>query len=198
LARFGKENMSDTLRLFIDTEFTDFVNTELISIGIAASNGAEFYGENLDFNSKLSSDFVKANIYPLLTPKSHGMKRTELAARLGCWLDELPCKNFIVTIDYATDWTLMHGLLDEKVHPKMLTVQNVFDEMCAWANKQIEIMNGDPHDWQQMYNRLQNNFAFGIQEYFARTKEIPHHALSDAKANREGYNRLAQEFGMPL
>jgi len=189
---------SDTLRIFIDTEFSDFINTDPISIGLVAANGAEFYAENLDADTSLASDFVRANIWPLLKPEVYGMKQSELSARLWCWLDELPCKHFIVTIDYHTDWQIMHYFLDNQAHPKFHSIQNVFHEILAWSNRQIQIMNGTPHDWQQMYNRLQNNFAYGVQDYFARTKEIPHHALSDAKANREGYNRLIREFGMPL
>jgi len=36
--------MADQL-IFIDTEFTNFSNPQLISIGLAASTGEEFYAE---------------------------------------------------------------------------------------------------------------------------------------------------------
>src|SRR5271157_5206921 len=101
-----------TIRLFLDTEFTEFINTDPISVGVAASNGAEFYGENLEFDRTLSSAFVQANIYPLLTPETHGMKLSELSARLWCWIDELPCKNVIVTVDYQTDYALLEYIFD--------------------------------------------------------------------------------------
>src|SRR5271167_276912 len=132
---------NDTLRVYIDTEFSDFINTDPISIGLVASNGAEFYAENLDADPSLASDFVRANIWPLLTPASHGMKLPELGARLWCWLDELPCTKFIVTMDYHTDWTLMHYLMDNQMHPKHQTHQNIFTEIMVWSNKQVQIMN---------------------------------------------------------
>src|ERR1039458_2240878 len=121
--------MTNTLRLFIDCEFTNFIKCDLISIGVAADNGAEFYGENLDFNRKLSSEWVVANVYPLLTPVTHGMKRSELSARLWSWIDELPCNKVIITVDYQTDFDLLFDLFDDELHPKMLPTQNVFSEI---------------------------------------------------------------------
>lgn len=53
---------ANTLRLFVDTEFTDFANCDLISIGLVSSQGHVFYGENLDFDRSKSSQFAKDNI----------------------------------------------------------------------------------------------------------------------------------------
>lgn len=36
------------MRIFIDTEFSDLQNMDLISIGLVAEDGAEFYAERSD------------------------------------------------------------------------------------------------------------------------------------------------------
>lgn len=190
-------NLGNTIRLFIDTEFTDFVNCDLISIGLAADNGSEFYGENSDFQREYASEWVQLNIYPLLDFSKHGMKRNELSARLWCWLDELPCTNFIVSVDYQTDYDLLYDLLGE-AHPKQLAVQNIFNNMYKYADEQIIAMGGSDTDYQNKVKSLKSQFQLGFMEYFWTTKETQHHALSDAKANRAGYSRLINSFGLPL
>jgi len=183
--------------VFCDNEFTDFLNTEPISIGLVATSGQEFYGENLDFNRALSSSFVKANIYPLLDPVKHGMSEVELSARMWCWIDELPCEKLIIMVDYATDWTLFKYLMNGN-HPKVIGWENVFTNMAQWVHETVVNSGGGPYEYQQNWNRVQNHFAYGVQDYFKRTGEIPHHALSDARANREAYALTTLEFGLPL
>ena len=55
-----------SLHLFVDTEFTDFLNCDLISIAIVAADGREFYGERSDFDQGSCSEFVRAAILPQL------------------------------------------------------------------------------------------------------------------------------------
>ena len=55
------------MRIFIDTEFTDFVDTELISIGLITDDGDhEFYGE-LPVNRRKCSEFVIEHVLPQLS-----------------------------------------------------------------------------------------------------------------------------------
>lgn len=51
--------------VFIDTEFTDFVNPQLISIGMVADSGEEFYAE-VPFSDDRCSEFVRETVIPLL------------------------------------------------------------------------------------------------------------------------------------
>ena len=52
--------------IFIDTEFTDFADTELISIGLITDSGEhEFYAE-LPVNRRKCSDFVIETVLPQL------------------------------------------------------------------------------------------------------------------------------------
>jgi|ERR1700691_202392 len=55
------------MKYFLDTEFIEYPNTiHLISIGIVAEDGLEFYAENKDIDWDLASDWVKKNVRPNL------------------------------------------------------------------------------------------------------------------------------------
>lgn len=54
------------MRYFIDTEFTDFLDCELISIAIVREDGRAFYGEVSDFTRSTCSAFVLEAVLPQL------------------------------------------------------------------------------------------------------------------------------------
>ena len=51
---------------FLDTEFTDFVRPDLISIALVSEDGREFYAERTDYREDDCSDFVRETVLPLL------------------------------------------------------------------------------------------------------------------------------------
>lgn len=53
------------MNIFIDTEFTDFIDPQLISMGLVAASGEEFYVEAPYFKPSCST-FVKEVVIPLL------------------------------------------------------------------------------------------------------------------------------------
>lgn len=61
------------MRYFIDTEFIERGHKhpiELISIGVAAEDGREFYAVNRDFNPKHANAWVRENVLPLLPERN--------------------------------------------------------------------------------------------------------------------------------
>jgi len=55
------------MRYFLDTEFLETGSTiELISIGIVAEDGREFYAENSEFNWYNATDWLNENVKPHL------------------------------------------------------------------------------------------------------------------------------------
>lgn len=184
-------------RIFIDTEFTDFTNMDLISIGAVASNGAEFYGENSEFLRSWASSWVQSNIYPLLDFSRFGMKRKELSARLWSWIDELPYDKVIVSVDYNGDWNLLYDLFEEDSHPKIATWENLHVTIYREVDRQI-IDAGDVNSYQTQVSRVITEFKEEFNRHFAETGEIQHHALSDARANRRAWSHVVINYGMPL
>jgi hypothetical protein len=55
-----------TQHVFFDTELTDLLTPQLISIGLVAQNGDELYLELLDVSNAECSDFVGAVVLPFL------------------------------------------------------------------------------------------------------------------------------------
>lgn len=190
-------NLGSTIRVHIDTEFTDFINRDLISIGAAADNGDTFYGENSEFLRPWASTWVQENIYPLLDLEKFGMRRLELSARLWSWIEELPCDFVIITVDYAGDFELLHDLFQEDKHPKMLEWQNLKVTIYKTCDEHIKALGGSGDDYDNLVRKVCANFDLSFMDYFIRTKETQHHALSDAKANREAWTALVNNFGMP-
>lgn len=187
-------NLGSTLSVYIDTEFTDFVNQDLISIGLAASNGDEFYGENYDFIRGLSSKWVQQHIYPLLDLSKRGYPRLTLSARVWEWLNNLPCEFVVIYIDYKSDYDLLLDLFGDEQHPKIPEVKNIYAVMREAAKSQT-LLSNDIDAYANKVIKFKAMFDLYFMDYFFRTKETQHHALSDAKANREAFEKVAKEFG---
>lgn len=186
---------ANTLRLFVDTEFTDFANCDLISIGLVSSQGHAFYGENLDFDRSKSSQFVKDNIYPYLNPNQFGAMRHVLSDSVYHFINTLPSYDVIIAVDYPADWWLLNDLLGKR-HPKIVGVENIFVKMSQWV---LSTSGVNEQDRIKLYNSVKAVFFEGFTEYFnSNPSAIRHHARDDAAANAHGYNRIVREFGFPL
>ncbi len=101
--------------LFLDTEFTDFHNPELISLGLVSECGRlEFYGERSDFDRHRCNEFVRANVLPKLG-QGPCFTAGELSAALRTWLDRVHALDaagvVLVLYDYDTDFALLADAL---------------------------------------------------------------------------------------
>ena len=172
--------------IFIDTEFTDFINTDLISLGAITEDGKhEFYCELTYYNKKSSSEFVRHVVEPLLDWPKFGMSRTEASARFFVWLEELG-DEYALCPDYLGDWEITVDLLEllpgnianspVMLHPHLN--QKILDK----ANEL------QTPDFKWFFEMAKRQYTEGFLEYFLRNpKPHQHHALADAKANRQGY-----------
>ncbi|GGI16929.1 3'-5' exoribonuclease [Oxalicibacterium faecigallinarum] len=148
------------LKVFIDTEFTDFNDPYLISIGMAAASGEEFYAE-VPYPAHACSAFVRETVIPLLgrLPDST-CSLTELRDKIIHWLACINPDNKEVEIcfDYQTDWDLFGDALGSR--------------MPTWCRGRMIARN---------INKL-------IRYEFHKKHNLPeHHALYDAMANRYAF-----------
>lgn len=92
--------------IFLDTEFTNFSDARLISIGMAATTGEEFYME-VPYNDSGCSDFVKEVVVPLLG-RGHLCSHDDLPRLVLDWLSLVKIAE-LVTIchDSEFDRTLL-------------------------------------------------------------------------------------------
>ncbi|WP_061945383.1 3'-5' exoribonuclease [Collimonas pratensis] len=149
-----------TLKIFLDTEFTDFIRPHLISIGMVTDSGDEFYAE-IPYPESECSDFVRETVIPLLGRFSDAIySKEDLSVRLRIWLELVRAQrdHIEICVDSQTDWDLLINALEYQV-PKWCRqtfVGNSIDEL--------------------------------VRCDFYRTNKLPeHHALYDAMANRKAF-----------
>ena len=153
--------------VFLDTEFTDFALPDLISIGLVAENGREFYAERTDYRRAECNDFVRATVLPLLgRVPGAACRRPALTRRLRQWLEALPEPATIV-FDYERDWLLLADAYLGSEHQK--PPANVGETLHL---DRFVITH-------PLFERAQN---------LIYTPDLPpHHALADARALMAGY-----------
>ena len=160
--------------IFLDTEFTDFPESEcdLISIGLVDENGREFYAESTQYRKEACSDFVRTTVIPLLgEPKNRIVgSYFEIAKQLNEWLKYYDSE-ITLAIDYLGDWKLL---------VKLLTL--VPEEELVQGIKGMNIY-GDLDIMALEYYWLEVD-AFGHKE---------HHALYDARGNKYAYKPNVRE-----
>lgn len=150
--------------LFIDTQYTDLGNGELISLGMVSKNlKHEFYAERLDFNRDACSESLKAQVLPLLgkTPDAQ-LTDSKLAERMYNWFGNLPQK--ITLAGYSpVELNLMWGAFNGKIPSNQFT-----DYYLRQLNKSCD-------------------FHEGIEKYLQLEGRSPFHALDAVMAKRAGW-----------
>jgi hypothetical protein len=180
-------------KIFIDTEFTDFIESRLISFGAVTEDGRhEFYVEITDYEKKLESRFVQLNVLPLLDNKKYGCPERHAGLKLWKWIDALPYDELEIAIDYNDDWALMLNLLSDNPPVKVLSDPfNLMQDLRVRGSIRDTADNSSGtlvhpgsafHQATAIYH-----YRLAHRQYFQTHGLIPHHALSDAKAIRAGW-----------
>jgi len=148
----------DRLLLFVDTEFTDFKDMDLISIGIVSQHMHEFYAENSEYTESWCNDFVKSEVLTKLQGAEYAMPYNQLKEKLQIWISDLleEYSSVMFVFDYSGDWFLLGELLID--YPQRDKVKGQKDDLEA-----------------------------GIELYFMHDRSNEHHALHDAKALFNGF-----------
>ena len=150
--------------LFIDTEFTDFLNIDLISIGLISEDGRhQFYAERTDFCYDWCNDFVRSAVWAHLgKDPAAKVHREQLRERLANWFDTLPVA-VTIACDSYTDYELLLDALE--------------------GNRPAKV--ADYYDMRPLGQSAVFNDA--VCAYHAAPGQPWHHALHDAIAARMGW-----------
>ncbi|QJQ02327.1 hypothetical protein C798_19415 [Herbaspirillum rubrisubalbicans Os34] len=147
-------------KIFIDTEFTDFLNCHLISLGMVAGTGEEFYVE-VPYPHAACSEFVREAVIPLLGSIENAQCLFEdLRHRILSWLSLIrhDSEIFEICFDFQTDWDLFNDAMDYRIPD--------------WCRPRLIARN---------INEL-------LRYSFHKKYNLPeHHALYDARANRYAF-----------
>ena len=151
--------------IFLDTEFTDFIDCELVSIGMVSEDGQhEFYAERTDYTDGWCNNFVREGVLPLLGRfPGAACTRDELTRRLWAWFATLP-HHVQIASDSTHDRDLLWDAFDEGL-PENLD-RSVFD-LRSLIDTTI--------------------FNDAVCRYHEQQNQPWHHALHDARAYRAGW-----------
>lgn len=145
--------------IFLDTEFTSFESPKLISLGLAAATGENFYAE-VPFSTTLASPFVHEVVMPLLNHDSTAYcQLNELHLRLLNWFTVVRTNSEVVLcFDSNYDEILFRTIFDG-YPPKFLRFRNVDGNINELLRHEFHVKNMLPE----------------------------HHALNDAMAMRYAF-----------
>lgn len=148
--------------VFLDTEFTDLLDCDLISIGMVSLDGKHsLYLERSDYRADWCSPFVQSAVLPQLGHAGAAVTRAELADRLTAFFANLPT-TVIVACDHGTDYELLLDALDGDRPANLLGGYNLRSVMdIAGFNHAAALYHEQSGGW--------------------------HHALHDAQAHRHGW-----------
>lgn len=154
--------------VFFDTEFTGLHwEAKLVSIGLVAEDGHEFYAELSDtYQNADCSTFAHAEVLPLLERGGVRMTLPALSLRLGNWLEGFEQPVTLATDSIGWDWPW---------------IKMIFADLMTWPtnlNSSPETLMFDADAGEQFNNAIELAFSGGLRR---------HHALDDAKANRLGW-----------
>ena len=153
---------TDRKRFWFDTEFyEDGERINLISIGIVAEDGREYYAET-DHAHQLASvnDWLRANVYPHLSDGSACRPRKQIADEIVAFCGDCP-EFWAYYADY--DWVVL----------------------CQLFGRMIDLPKGWP-----MYCRDIKQIADQYGVRLPKQEGAEHNALADARWNKLAFDRL--------
>ncbi|MBP6108674.1 MAG: hypothetical protein KA484_02210 [Rhodocyclaceae bacterium] len=135
------------MKIFLDTEFTNLDEPDLISVGFVADHGAELYIVLSDFDHNMCSDFVKANVLPLLDRENpEVLSRGQAIDRMTSWLMDQRTSATEV-IELVADHSIDFELIPPSVISEVGIVQffNVYTELSRSLLLQFAVAQDEWH-----------------------------------------------------
>ena len=153
------------MRVYLDTEFTQFTQPHLISLGLAAADGSEFYAAMKNFPRQQCSEFVREIVLPIIEHwPSVTLDRRKMRESVSQWLNSCVEPTEIVC-DFATDAELLIDLIGGQSE----------HDLRRFNISRITVLLVSE------YEQLED----AVDTYFTQPRQWPrHHALEDARALR--------------
>ncbi|WP_156039029.1 hypothetical protein [Chromobacterium haemolyticum] len=157
--------------VFLDCEFTDFIDIELISIALVTEDGRELYIERSDFGVERCSAFTREAVLPRLArPGVPVLDRDRLRQVIKQWFAELS-EAVTLACDHQVDYELLIDALDGSL-PANLT-------------SRLDL------------SQLEAPFHRTVSAYHAVPGQAWHHALHDARAFLAAWRAHAGHLHLP-
>lgn len=159
------------MRYFYDTEFIEDGETiELISIGIVAEDGREYYAVSTDFNSAHAGPWVRDNVLNLLpSPSDSAWRSRETITR--------EVLEFLTAAPTPPDLWAWVGAYDH------VLLAQLFGDMT-----------GLPKRLPRYTNELKQYWQMAGRPSLPTAPKGTHDALVDARFNREKFNAIMEHL----
>lgn len=169
--------------IFIDTEFTNFLDPRLISVGAVAENGEEVYLELKDYNRNACSGFVKDIVLPGLTKKlEHQTNRVRVYRDFSNWVESLQTDRVTFIADADEDFYLIDPAL-QLIRGKNVTLGHypffLMDAITARVGSRKEA-----------FQLISDTRGKVKEEHFSLDGEVEHNALCDARCLKKQVERV--------
>ena len=173
------------MRIWYDTEFIEDGHTiDLISIGMVAEDGREYYAISTEFNPKKASDWVKKNVLVYLPPKNPNPADPCVSPRMReearAWKKREQIRRDLL------------AFCDHEVYgkPEFWGYYSAYDHvaLCQLFGTMMDLPKGWP-----MYTRDIKQWcdALGNPE-LPKQDSGQHHALADARWTKQAWEFLAE------
>jgi hypothetical protein len=146
-------------RYFLDTEFTDFKDCQLISAAVVGEDGREFYGERSDFELATCSEFARNVVLPQLGQfPGRSMPLFQLRDELQAWLQSIPTKpKPVLCYDFQGDLELIGRVLGRSL-PQGWKAENVALKLDQERLSEYVAKHGGEHH--ALHDARANAYAF--------------------------------------
>ena len=136
------------MKYFLDTEFIEYPNTiDLISIGIVAEDGREYYAISSEFDESKASQWVKDNVISKLVDKYNRLPRSVIAREIIEFIGSDKPEFWGYYTDY--DWVVFCWLFGTMMElPKGFPMYcNDIKQLCnSLGNPELPKMQGQDHN----------------------------------------------------
>lgn len=173
-----------TIKIFLDTEFSCFKKPEIISVGLVADNGKEFYGETADFLQS-ASPWVIENVVPHLNVDKLGKSADDLGNAVTKWLSEFE-EPITIVCDYDADIDMLLSL--NLSLPKIFKKFENLNYLITRFAKSNQAIN--------QFKDIKQTYSTVYKKYFTDNNVPNHHSLYDAKAMKEAWTSVSNKFGI--
>ncbi len=166
-------------RIYVDTEFSDFTDTQLISLGAVAEGGQEFYVE-LDPLPTSTSEFVQSHVLPLLEGGHHQIQRYKFNEHFAAWAAQF--NDPVLISDSGWDLAMVRAGFG-RTPTQQAGILNYFDLRLTLIT--IPALSAEA---QVLFNETL------AQQFAADPRQ--HHALVDARALKAAVEAVEAQLGL--
>ncbi len=177
------------ITIFFDTEFDNFADLGMISIGFYSECGKhQLYLENNQYQEKKCSEFVKNIVLPKLNMDLFGGTIKENLNKFNEWIEQLPDEEICLVADYEGDLKIFWKYFYHFERKKLIKTKLIYEVLESLINSSV--LN------KKQTNQFIEHFNFLLSVQDDTIQKNLHHALFDAKLNAECWRKSFESIGV--